>query len=133
MRFVEALADRRTAVGVVSYSRNAAEVLDAAGIGERFEVVVDGNVAASRNLPGKPAPDTFVLAAQQLGALPDRTAVVEDAISGVAAGRAGGFAVVIGVDRGAGHAALTENGADVVVDELDELLADGALAGSERR
>ena len=61
------------------------------------------------------------------------TAVVEDAISGVAAGHAGGFALVIGVDRGAGHPALSEHGADVVVDELDELLADGALAGSERR
>jgi beta-phosphoglucomutase family hydrolase len=133
VRFLDALARRGTAVGVVSSSRNAAEVLDAAGLDDRFEVVVDGNVAAANNLPGKPAPDTFVLAAEQLGVTPGRTAVVEDAISGVAAGHAGGFALVIGVDRGAGHPALTEHGAEVVVDELDELLADGALAGSEPR
>jgi beta-phosphoglucomutase family hydrolase len=133
MRFLDALAGRGVAVGVVSSSRNATEVLAAAGLGDRFDVVVDGNIAAARNLPGKPAPDTFLLAAEQLGAPPHRAAVVEDAISGVAAGRAGGFALVVGVDRGAGHAALTEHGADVVVDELDELLADGSLAGSEPR
>jgi beta-phosphoglucomutase family hydrolase len=132
VRLLDALADRRIAAGVVSSSRNAVEVLAAAGLGDRFEVVVDGNVAAARNLPGKPAPDTFLLAAEQLGAPPHRTAVAEDAISGVAAGHAGDFALVIGVDRGAGHAALTEHGADVVVDDLDELLTDGALAGSER-
>jgi beta-phosphoglucomutase family hydrolase len=133
VRLLDALADRGIATGVVSSSRNAAEVLVAAGLGDRFEVVVDGNVAAAHNLPGKPAPDTFLFAAEQIGAPPARTAVVEDAISGVAAGRAGGFALVIGVDQGAGHAALTEHGADVVVDDLGELLTDGALVGSERR
>jgi beta-phosphoglucomutase family hydrolase len=131
--FLAALAAHGIAAGVVSSSRNATEVLDAAGLGDRFDVVVDGNVATARNLPGKPAPDTFLAAADDLGASPQRSAVVEDAISGVAAGHAGGFPVVIGVDRGAGHAALSEHGADVVVDDLAELLADGALAVVERR
>ena len=76
---------------------------------------------SARNLPGKPAPDTFLAAAAELGVSPQRSTVVEDAISGVAAGRAGGFAVVVGVDRGAGHDALAEHGADVVVDDLAEL------------
>ena len=67
VRLLDALADRGIAVGVVSSSRNAAEVLEAAGLGDRFEVVVDGNVAAARDLPGKPAPDTFLVAAEQLG------------------------------------------------------------------
>jgi beta-phosphoglucomutase family hydrolase len=133
VRFLAALAGSGIHAGVVSSSRNATEVLDAAGLGDRFDVVVDGNVATARNLPGKPAPDTFLAAAAELGASPQRSAVVEDAISGVAAGHAGGFPVVIGVDRGAGHAALFEHGADVVVDDLTELLADGVLAVAERR
>jgi beta-phosphoglucomutase family hydrolase len=110
------------AVAVVSSSRNANEVLAAAGLASRFTVVVDGNVATSLKLPGKPAPDTFLHAAEQLGVPAARAAVVEDAISGVAAGRAGRFGAVIGVDRGAGHRALLANGADVVVDDLDELV-----------
>jgi beta-phosphoglucomutase family hydrolase len=124
VRFLDALDRLGIKVGVVSSSRNAAEVLDAAGIADRFGVVVDGNVAADHNLPGKPAPDSFLFAAAELGSTPERTAVVEDAISGVAAGHAGGFALTIGVDRGAGHDALAEHGADIVVDELDELLAE---------
>ena len=125
VRFLDALHGRGVGVGVVSSSRNAAEVLDAAGLADRFDVVVDGNVAAARHLPGKPAPDTFLAAADELGVSPQRTAVIEDAISGVAAGRAGGFALTVGVDRGAGHTALAEHGADVVVDDLDELLPNG--------
>ena len=126
VRFLDALDRRGTAVGVVSSSRNAGEVLDAAGLADRFAVLVDGSVAAARQLPGKPAPDTFLAAAAELGVSPQRTAVVEDAISGVAAGHAGGFALTVGVDRGAGHDALTEHGADIVVDDLgdlDELLS----------
>ena len=128
-RFLDALERLGKAVGVVSSSRNATEVLAAAGLADRFAVVVDGNVAAARNLPGKPAPDTFLAAATELGVPPRRTAVVEDAISGVAAGHAGGFALVVGVDRGAGHDALIEHGADIVVDDLSELadmLSEGA-------
>jgi beta-phosphoglucomutase-like phosphatase (HAD superfamily) len=103
------------AAAVVSSSRNAPEVLSAAGLAERFPVVVDGNVAARLGLAGKPAPDMFLEAARRLGATPERTIVVEDAVSGVAAGRAGGFGLVVGVDRGAGAGALTAHGADVVV------------------
>jgi beta-phosphoglucomutase family hydrolase len=125
LRFLDALAEREVGVGVVSSSRNAQEVLEAAGLADRFDVVVDGNVAAERDLPGKPAPDTFLAAAEQLGASPAKTAVVEDAISGVAAGHAGGFDPIVGVDRGAGHDALSEHGADIVVDDLAELLARG--------
>jgi HAD superfamily hydrolase (TIGR01509 family) len=124
VRFLDALDRRGTAVAVVSSSRNATEVLEAAGLADRFAVVVDGNFAAARKLPGKPAPDTFLAAAAELGVGPERTAVIEDAISGVAAGHAGGFALTVGVDRGAGRDALVEHGADVVVDELDELLAE---------
>jgi beta-phosphoglucomutase-like phosphatase (HAD superfamily) len=83
--------------------------------------VVDGVVAEREGLPGKPAPDTFLRGAELLGAAPERTAVFEDAASGVAAARAGGFGLVVGVDRGAGGAALTAAGADTVVTDLEEL------------
>jgi len=119
---LDALEARGTGMAVVSSSRNAPEVLEASGLAMRFDVVVDGNVAARLGLPGKPAPDTFLAAAAQLGAPAQRAAVAEDAISGVAAGRAGGFGLVIGVDRGAGHRELLDNGADIVVDDLGELL-----------
>lgn len=108
-------------VAVVSGSQNAAAVLAAAGLASRFAVVVDGMVAAARGLPGKPAPDTYLEAAHRLGAAPARAIVVEDAVSGVQAGRAGGFGLVVGVDRGAGHQALSEAGANLVVDDLGQL------------
>lgn len=130
LRFLDALEQRGTHVAVVSSSRNANEVLEAGGLASRFEVVMDGNVAAALKLAGKPAPDTFLAAAERLGIPAGRAAVVEDAISGVAAGRAGGFGLVIGVDRGAGHDALAENGADVVVDDLDELVSSTTDQGS---
>lgn len=115
------LAERETPVAVVSSSRNAPEVLETSGLAARFVVVVDGAVTASLGLAGKPAPDMFLEAARQLGVEPARTLVVEDAIAGVAAGRAGGC-VVVGVDRGAGVAALRDAGADTVVADLAELL-----------
>ena len=122
----QATLDLLAAAGVpsaiVSSSKNAVPVLDAAGLGDRFDVVVDGTVAADLGLAGKPAPDGYLHGAEQLGTDPARTVVVEDATSGVAAGRAGDFAVVIGVDRGAGEAALREHGADLVVDDLADLL-----------
>lgn len=122
VRVVDALDRRGVPMAVVSSSRNAPAVLEAAGLGGRFPVIVDGVVAAAEHLAGKPAPDTFLHAAALLGAAPERTVVVEDAVSGVAAGRAGGFGLVVGVDRGAGAAALTEAGADVVVRDLGELM-----------
>lgn len=121
---LDELARRGTPVAVVSSSRNAGPVLAAAGLADRFEVVVDGLVAAARGIPGKPNPDTFLDAAAQLGVSPDRAVVVEDAPSGVAAGRAGRFALVLGVDRGAGADTLLSGGADVVVTDLAALLTE---------
>jgi len=107
---------------IVSSSKNATTVLRAAGIADRFVAVVDGIVAVDQHLAGKPDPATFVHAAERLGVSPARAAVVEDASSGVAAGRAGHFALVIGVDRGGNREALTAAGADIVVDDLGETL-----------
>lgn len=111
----------RTAL--VSSSRNAAAVLKAAGIADLFDERVDGAVAAELGLPGKPAPDYFLEAVRRLGVDPDRAVVVEDATSGVEAGRRGGFRLVIGVNRGdEGQAgALLAAGADMVVDDLAQL------------
>ncbi|WP_228265950.1 HAD family hydrolase [Microlunatus elymi] len=125
VRLLDQLTDQKVAVAVVSSSRNARPVLRAAGLLDRFEVIVDGNVATERELPGKPAPDTFVAAAEELGVPVDRAVVMEDALSGVAAGRAGGFGLVVGVDRGAGADKLIESGADIVVADLGELVTDG--------
>ena len=110
----------RTAV--VSSSRNCEAVLAAAGIGHLFDARVDGMTAARDGLAGKPAPDTFLAATRCLGASPARTAVVEDALSGVQAGRAGGFGLVIGVARHGDGGALRRSGADTVVADLEELL-----------
>jgi HAD superfamily hydrolase (TIGR01509 family) len=116
---------------IVSSSKNAGRVLDAAGLGERFEVVIDGSVAAVEHIAGKPAPDMYLVAARRLGVAPDRAVVVEDAVSGVAAGAAGGFDVVIGVDRGAGTDTLLAHGATFVVDDLADLLPADPSAESD--
>ena len=121
VQLLDHLAERGTKVAVVTSSRNATAVLEAADLGPRFDVVVDGNVAAEKGLRGKPSPDTFVAAAEELGVSVQRAVVFEDALSGVEAGHAGGFGLVIGVDRGVGAQRLTESGADVVVDDLGEL------------
>jgi beta-phosphoglucomutase-like phosphatase (HAD superfamily) len=97
-------------------------VLDAAKIEEFFEVRIDGIVAEQEGLRGKPAPDTFLAGARALGLGPEEAAVFEDALAGVEAGRAGGFAYVVGVDRLGQADALRERGADVVVKDLVELL-----------
>ncbi len=107
---------------VVSSSKNAPDVLAAAAIAERFPVVVHGGIAAEKGIAGKPQPDTYTYAAEQLGVPTQRCVVFEDAISGVQAGAAGDFGLVIGVDRGAGSDALKSNGADVVVSDLAELI-----------
>ena len=93
-----------------------------AGIAELLEVRVDGVTAREQNLPGKPAPDTFLAGARLLGVAPEQCAVFEDALAGVAAGKAGGFGIVIGVDRVGQADALLANGADIVVQDLAELL-----------
>lgn len=119
---LDQLRDLGAKVAVVSSSKNAPAVLRAAGLEDRFEVVVDGRVALERGLPGKPAPDTFEFAADTLGVAHEHAVVIEDALSGVAAGAAGTFGLVVGVDRGVGEPALTRAGADVVVDDLSELV-----------
>ncbi|MBB3116892.1 HAD family hydrolase [Corynebacterium bovis] len=126
VRLLDALEDgadtRAVRVAVVSSSRNARRVLRAAGLLDRFELVVDGEVAAREGLAGKPAPDTYLHAARELGVEPGAAVVVEDATSGVAAGRAGDVGLVVGVDRGAGAEALRAAGADVVVPDLARLV-----------
>ena len=120
VRFVRGLGMK---TAVVTPSTNCRLVLESAGIAGLLDVQIDGNVAARERLAGKPAPDTFLAAAAKLGVSPARSVVVEDAISGVQAGRAGGFGLVIGVDRRGQPRVLEDNGADVVVADLNELLS----------
>jgi beta-phosphoglucomutase family hydrolase len=122
VRFVEAAREHGLRRAVVSASANCREVLAGAGIDHLFEVVIDGVVAAREHLAGKPAPDTFLAAARALGTEPGQSAVFEDALAGVEAGRAGNFGWVVGVDRTGQADALRERGADVVVQDLAELL-----------
>ncbi len=133
LALLDALAAHGTSVAVVSSSRNAANVLAAADLTDRFRVVVDGVKAAAEGLASKPEPATYLAAAYLLGADPAKTVVIEDAIAGVAAGRAGGFGLVVGVDRGAGANALSLAGADVVVADLAPLAAAVALPPLDRR
>ena len=108
-------------VAIISASRNTTRILEAAGVRGLFEAQVDGEVAAALGLPGKPDPAVFIEAARRVGAAPARAVVVEDAIAGVEAGRRGGFALVIGVDRGGNREALAAAGADAVVADLAEV------------
>lgn len=124
VRYLRAVRDAGLRRAVVSSSANTARVLTAAGLEDMFDARIDGEVARERGLAGKPAPDMFLAAAETLGLAPAEAAVFEDALAGVAAGRAGGFAVVVGVDRGHQAEALRDNGADVVVTDLSELLDD---------
>ena len=118
LALIERLRAAGTPIGVVSSSKNAEEVLAAAGIRGFFPVVVDGVVAAREGLRSKPEPDMFAEGARMLGVDPARSAAVEDAHSGVASAAAAGFALVVGVDRGAGAQALLDLGATLVVDDL---------------
>lgn len=122
LALLEQLAKTSTPLAVVSSSKNAEEVLAVAGLRDRFPIVMDGVVAERDSLPSKPAPDVFVEAARMLGADPARSVAVEDAISGVASAAAGGFGLVVGVDRGVGAQALRDAGADIVVDDLSQFL-----------
>jgi beta-phosphoglucomutase family hydrolase len=122
VRFVEAAREAGLRRAVVSASANCQDVLIAAGIEDLFEVRIDGIVAEREHLNGKPAPDTFLEAARRLDVTPAAAAVFEDALAGVAAGRAGNFGFVVGVDRVGQGAALAARGADVVVLDLADLL-----------
>lgn len=122
LALLDALESRGTKKAIVSSSRNARAVLQAAGQLDRFAVIVDGVLVEDHGLAGKPEPDMFLDAAKQLGVDTERAVVFEDALSGVAAGSAGAFGLVVGVNRGAGAEALTDAGADIVVDDLAEVL-----------
>jgi beta-phosphoglucomutase family hydrolase len=122
IEYVRQARQKGLRTAVVSSSANTAQVLEAAGIADLFEARIDGLVAIERKLNGKPAPDTFLAGAEELGATPGQAAVFEDALAGVEAGRAGKFAVVVGVDRVGQADALQAHGADVVVQDLSELL-----------
>lgn len=120
VRFIEHWRARGLKIALNSSSKNARLVLDTAGLTGLFDAIVDGTTAAAANLPGKPAPDTFLHAAALVGAPPQHACVVEDALAGVQSGRAGDFALVIGVDKGAGREALLAAGADMVVNDLGD-------------
>jgi beta-phosphoglucomutase family hydrolase len=122
VRYLEAVRDAGLRRAVVSSSHNCQDVLEAAGIDHLLEERVDGIVADQLHLKGKPHPDTFLEGARRLGAAPAEAVVYEDALAGVEAGRAGAFGYVIGVDRVGQREALLEHGADIVVDDLEELL-----------
>jgi beta-phosphoglucomutase family hydrolase len=124
VRYVQAARDAGLRRAVVSSSTNCRDVLVAAGIDDLFEVRIDGIVAEREHLRGKPAPDTFLAGARALGVAPAQAAVFEDALAGVAAGRAGNFGFVVGVDRAGQADALRARGADVVVSDLSDLLPD---------
>jgi len=120
--WVRQLLQESFKIAVVTSSANCDVVLKAAGLADLFEVRVDGNTIHEQQLNGKPAPDAFLAAAKELGATPGRSVVVEDAISGVEAGRNGKFGLVIGVARKGNNDELKHHGADVVVNDLAELV-----------
>jgi beta-phosphoglucomutase family hydrolase len=122
LRLLDVLRDAGTPLAVVSSSKNAREVLTAAGIIDRFPVIVDGVVAERDHLASKPAPDVFAEGVRMMGLDAARTAAVEDAISGVASASAAGCGLVVGVDRGVGESDLVDAGADIVVQDLEELV-----------
>ncbi|SEQ90854.1 HAD family hydrolase [Lentzea albida] len=123
VRYLQAAREAGLPIGVVTSSANAMRVLRAGDLLDYVDALVDGNVIVASNLRGKPAPDSFLEGARRLKTAPENAAVYEDALAGVKAGHDGGFGFVVGVDRGQQRDALKANGADVVVDELDELLS----------
>jgi beta-phosphoglucomutase family hydrolase len=122
VRYVKAVRDAGLRRAVVSSSANCHDVLVAAGIEDLFEERIDGITAERDHLHGKPAPDTFLAGARALGLEPSEAAVFEDALAGVAAGKAGHFGAVIGVNRTGQADELREHGATIVVDDLADLM-----------
>jgi beta-phosphoglucomutase family hydrolase len=122
VRYLHAARSAGLKVAVVTSSKNCTEVLRAAKLDGLFDAQVDGNVAEAKGLKGKPEPDTYLEAAHMLSVKAKAGAVFEDALAGVEAGRAGGFGIVIGVDRVGQAEALKHHGADIVVKDLAELM-----------
>ena len=134
LRYLHAAVDAGLARAVVSASANCRDVVASAGLTDLLQVRVDGVTTRERGLAGKPAPDTYLEAARELSVEPSAAAVFEDALSGVAAGKAGGFAWVVGVDRVGGDRGrqLLDAGADTVVADLADLLDGGPADGGVR-
>jgi beta-phosphoglucomutase family hydrolase len=131
--YIHAVRAKGISTAIVSSSANTQQVLDSAGIAGLFDVRVDGVIAKERGLHGKPTPDTFLAAAEALNVPPSGAAVFEDALAGVEAGRAGHFGLVVGVDRVGQAEELKKHGADIVVQDLAELLnQDGQLGQGAR-
>lgn len=122
VRWIQQIRAAGIKTAIVSSSRDCALVLDVSGLSDLFDARVDGITRSELDLPGKPAPDTYLEAARRLGTTAQRSVVVEDAISGVQAGRAGAFGLVIGVGRQGNARELLDHGADVVVEDLEEML-----------
>ncbi len=131
--YIRAVRGKGIATAIVSSSANTKQVLDSAGIADLFDVRIDGQIAAERGLRGKPAPDTFLAAAEEQHVPPSRAVVFEDALAGVEAGRAGGFALVVGVDRVGQADQLKAHGADIVVKDLADLVDEDPSSGKDVR
>jgi HAD superfamily hydrolase (TIGR01509 family) len=121
-RYLAAARGAGLRTALVSSSANTTQVLKIGGVADQFEVVIDGHVARAEGLRGKPAPDTYLAAAEQLGVEPGSAAVFEDALAGVESGHAGGFGCVVGVDRVGQAEQLRQHGASIVVEDLADLL-----------
>lgn len=130
---IRELRGRGIATAIVSSSRNCARILQSAGLTELFDIRIDGNTLIQRNLSGKPAPDLFLAAAAELNVVATEAMVIEDAISGVQAGRQGGFGLVVGVARRIDAGELLKNGADIAVSDLSELNIEQLHAWFEQR
>jgi beta-phosphoglucomutase family hydrolase len=131
--YIRSVKDKGISTAIVSASANTVQVLESAGIEDLFDARIDGVIAKQRGLRGKPAPDTFLAAAEALGVSAKQAAVFEDAQAGVAAGHAGGFTLVVGVDRVGQAQELLEHGADIVVKDLADLLdRDGQVEAGTR-
>ncbi|MFT4048406.1 MAG: beta-phosphoglucomutase family hydrolase [Solirubrobacterales bacterium] len=124
VRYIEIAKQSGVRLAVVSSSANCRAILQSCGLIDDFEEIMDGVVAAERHIKGKPAPDTFIAAAEALGAGVGEAVVFEDALAGVQAGREGAFGFVVGVDRVGQSAELKAHGADIVVGDLEELIAE---------
>ena len=131
--YIRSVRAKGISTAIVSSSANTQQILDSAGLADLFDVRVDGLIAKERGLRGKPAPDTFLAAASELHLPPSRAAVFEDALAGVEAGRAGHFALVVGVDRVGQAEELRKHGADIAVQDLAELLDQDGPSGQGAR
>lgn len=121
IKLINELKIKKIQMGVASSSKNCQFILETVGLAKEFETIVDGIVSHEMGLKGKPEPDIFTTAAKNMGLLPANCVVVEDAISGVQAGRKGNFGLVLGVTRTGDKTALKNNGADIVVEDLSEI------------